>query len=61
MNENYRIVTLNHDGMKTETDLARGFDVGEDELMWIPKSVTYEWDQEMVEVEEWFALKEGLI
>lgn len=54
-------VILDHDGLMIETDLARGFDVGEKDLMWIPKSVTCAWDNDTVELYEWFALKEGLI
>lgn len=58
-----RTVELAYDEIVRETDLAKCFDLGDQEA-WIPKSVIEDDDGEgggIVEVQEWFAEKEGLI
>ncbi len=60
-------VTVEGD-FQTESDLAVCLDVGGADA-WIPKALIADWDEDAhergepveVEVEEWFASKEGLI
>ena len=57
-NEDY--VEWAHDGRVHATDDAMLF-LSDGEQVWIPRKLILEWDQGMVMIPEWFAVREGLV
>ena len=53
------IMIITHDGIKYESAKAVLF-IFDDENVWIPKTVITEYDDTTVNVQQWFAEKEGL-
>jgi hypothetical protein len=55
------LIDIEYDELKHETDMAYLVIIDGDEV-WIPKSVCeLDEDNQIIEVQEWFAEKEGLI
>jgi hypothetical protein len=50
---------LSHDGVQAETAKAV-LVTFEDNTVWIPLSLVDDYDEESIEVEDWFAEQEGL-
>ena len=44
-----------------ETDSAVLLDVGQDEPVWVPKSICEEFEDGIWRIQEWYAYKNGLI
>lgn len=58
-------VELSFDSIEAERILSIGFDMGNEDLTWIPRSVIdmdeFEPESDVVPVATWFAEKEGLV
>ena len=53
------LVYLDHQGVKKETDMAKLYDLG-DQQVWIPKSQIKDENDEIVAIPRWLAEAKGL-
>jgi len=60
MPNNNDYIEVDYDHISNMTDAAMLVDVGDDKNHWLPNSQAY-LDDEVLYVQEWLAMKEGLI
>lgn len=61
MKKDNDIVTIEVD-LKVETKAAYGINIGEEQLVWVPKSqCEYDEDDETLQIPEWLAIEKGLV
>lgn len=51
---------IEHEGVEAETSLAIGFGIGEDEPLWVPRSVLEDFDEEHAGIQTWWLKKKEL-